>query len=147
MKLMRRELQGEASAHLTVLLDTFVGGGHAEIRRRHFERAVSCAATLLVDAARRGRPATLLQAGGKIGHSGHSSGAMRALDALASIGAGTMRPADVLERHGTAASSLVLCLSLHGSGSRLCRAARRRGMEAMVWDVSAPGFERYFRKR
>ncbi|MCZ6787737.1 MAG: DUF58 domain-containing protein [Planctomycetota bacterium] len=147
MKLMRRELQGEASAHLTVLLDTFVGGGHAEIRRRHFERAVSCAATLLVDAARRGRPATLIQVGGKVGHSGDPSGAMRTLDVLASIGAGTVRPADVVKRLAPAASSLVLCLSLHGSGSRLRRAARRVGMDVLVWDVSAPGFERYFHKR
>jgi uncharacterized protein (DUF58 family) len=147
MTLMRRELQGEASAHLTVVLDTFVGGGHAEIRRRHFERAVSCAATLLVDAARRGRPATLVQAGGQVGHTGQAAGAMRTLDVLASVGAGTMRAADVLERHVPGSSSLVLCLSLHGSGSRLRRAARRRGMDALVWDVSAPGFERYFRKR
>ncbi len=58
-----------------------------------------------------------------------------------------MRPADVLERHAPASASLVLCLSLHGSGSRLRRAARRRGMDVLVWDVSASGFERYFRKR
>jgi len=139
--LMRRELHGDASPHMTIVLDTFVGGPDAEIRRRYFERAVSLAATLLVDAARNRRPVVLVHAGGRITHMRGSTTA--ALDRLATI-AGGHRTVDTIFRSAIPRAGSVLVISLHGRPGG--DAWRSGGVRAIVWDVSSEGFGRYFQK-
>lgn len=146
-KLMRRVMREEATEDLTVLLDTCVDGLDARMRQRHFEKAVSCAATLVAHAAARGRRARLYFPGGSASHQGTRMGLLPALEALAAVEAGRVPAARLvagapIDRHGTA-----LLVSLGGNAAAARRAAASRGIRLRVWDVSDSGFGRYFARR
>jgi len=129
-----------------VLLDTRTDGARAAVRAQHFERAVSCAATLLAFAARRGRRAEVRHPAGRAAHRGRRAGLMGALEHLATVEAGTGRIESVVSALPPRGREVVLLLSLAGSAGRAQAAAAERGVRLVVWDVSEPDFERYFRK-
>jgi len=146
-KLVRRVMRDETSDDLTILLDTCVDGFDAEVRGQQLERAVSCAATLLADAATRGRRAVAYFAGGSAAHTGSRSGLLGALEALAGVEAGRTPPAQLLERIARGRMGRLVLLSLAGPAEAACRAAAARGLRLAVWDLSDPSFERYFTRR
>ncbi len=145
--LVRRVLRDdEGGDRLLVLLDTRVDGSRAAQRAQHFERAVSCAATLLAFAARSGRRAEVRHAAGRAVHRGSRAGLLVALEHLATVEAGTARVETVVATLPARGRESVLLLSLAGSAGGAQRAAAERGVRLIVWDVSRPDFERYFRK-
>jgi len=146
-RLMRRVFRDEASADLHILLDTCVTGLHAAARRRNVERAVSCAATLLADAAARGRRATVHFPGGAAGHSGSRAGLLAALETLAGIQSGAATAHEVFTAADLPTGATALLLSLAGRADEVRRAAVARGIGLRVWDLEDPGFGRVFRKR
>ncbi|MHC4959886.1 MAG: DUF58 domain-containing protein [Planctomycetota bacterium] len=146
-KLMRRVMQDESGEDLVVLLDTYVGEGlHGETRARQLERAVSCAATLLTEAAKRGRRTTVHFHGGLARHHGSMQGVLPALERLAGVTAGEESCAALVERI-RGRSSKALLLSLQGPARSAVARAQTRGQSLRVWDVSHPGFERTFTRR
>jgi uncharacterized protein (DUF58 family) len=146
-KLMRRVLERESVDDLHVLLDTRVAGLDAESRRRNLEKAVSCAATLLVEAGRRGRRAMVHFPGGSAGHGGSLQGILPVLDVLAGVEAGETRAAGLVEQAALPRRARGLLLSLGGTAAGAQRAAAARGLELTVWDVGHRDFGRYFRRR
>ncbi len=145
--LVRRVLSDdEGGDHLVVLLDTRVDGARAALRARHFERAVSCAATLLAFAARHGRRAEVRHAAGVASHSGRRASLLAALEQLAAVKAGTGRAEQVVAALPLRRRATLLLLSLAGAAPRAQAVAAERGLRLVVWDLSAPGFGRYFRK-
>lgn len=145
-KLVRRVMREEATEALTILLDTCVDGIDAEARKGNLEKAVSCAATLLVDAAQRGRGATVRFAGGTASHSGHARGLVPALETLAGLEASRTPPARLVEAIVDPMGSAIL-ISLGGAAVEARRQAASRGIHLHVWDVADPSFARYFAKR
>jgi uncharacterized protein (DUF58 family) len=143
-KLVRRVLRDETTEDLHVLLDTCVAGADADARRRSVERAVSCAATLLADAAQRGRRAAVHFPGGVAAHTGTRGGLVRALEALAGVQSGSEPVEAALPSAGVPAGSTALLLSLWGPAPSARRAAAARGVALTVWDVGDPGFGRIF---
>lgn len=146
-KLMRRVMQDESGEDLHILLDTRVAGFDAEIRERNLERAISCAATLLTEAARRGRRATVHFHGGCAKHHGVLQGVLPALEVLAGIESGAEGLEEVVSGLRVRRSARVLVLSLLGPATRARRAAQRRGIALHVWDVGHAEFGRLFTKR
>jgi len=145
--LVRREMRSDAGRDLVVLLDTCVAGLEAERRGRAFERAVSCAATLLVDAARRGRRARIVCADGSARHAGNRRGLVGALELLAGVRPGRTPPEALADRVLSERGASALVLSLEGPAGETVRALAQRGLRGVVWDVSSPGFDRLFRRR
>lgn len=146
-KLMRRVMQDESGEDLHVLLDTRVGGLAAETRERNLERAVSCAATLIAEAARRGRRAAVHFHGGCAKHHGLLQGVMPVLEVLAGVEATEIGLAEVVRGLRLRKSSSLLALSLMGPAHDARRAARACGLTLRVWDVGHPEFPRLFTKR
>jgi len=147
-KLIRRVMQDESGEDLHVLLDTYVGEGlHGETRARHLEKAVSCAATLLMAAAKRGRRATVVFPEGRARHYGTLQGVVPALEALAGLTASRVPADQFVAQLSSPRMSRMLLLSLQGPALAARRAAAERGLGLEVWDVSSPGFERIFSRR
>jgi len=146
-KLFRRVLRDEATEDLAVYLDTYVGGLDADVRQRHFEKAVSCAATLLAATAGRGRRARVHFRGGSAGHAGSRAGLLPALETLAGVAAGKVEATEIVEKAPARRGAAAVLLSLHGAAPEARRAAAARGFDLHVWDVSADGFGRYFGRR
>ncbi|MHC4973398.1 MAG: DUF58 domain-containing protein [Planctomycetota bacterium] len=146
-KLMRRVMREEATEDVTVLLDTCVDGLDAQLRQRHFEKAVSCAATLIAHAAARGRRARLYFPGGSVSHKGTRMGLLPALEALAGVEAGRVPAARLVSGAPVGRRETALLLSLGGKAAAARRAAAARGIRLRVWDVSDDRFGRYFVRR
>jgi len=146
-ELVRRVMRHESAQDVTVLLDTCVAGFDAEIRQRNLERAISCAATLLVHAQRRGRRAAVHFPGGSAAHRGGRSGLLGALEVLAARSSGRAGPATLVERAPVGGASTVVLLSLAGTAEDARHAAAARGIDLKVWDVGHPAFEGYFTRR
>jgi uncharacterized protein (DUF58 family) len=146
-QLMRRVMQAESTRDLNVLLDTCVSGLDGEERLRHLEKAVSCAATLLVEAARRGRRAAVHYPGGSVRHQGNMRAVIPSLEGLAGVRGGSRTVAALMARAKVPAGSRALLLSLQGPAREARRAAAARGINLTVWDVSQASFARYFRRR
>lgn len=147
MTLVRREFREESGRDLVVLLDTYTGGLHAEQRRRQFEKAVSCAATLAAQAARDGRPMTLLFPGEEPVRVRGPGRLSAALEALARIEGGSRPPEAWVGQVAAGPGASTLLLSLAGEAEAARRAAAARGLRLTVWDVSHPGFAKVFVKR
>jgi len=145
--LMRRVMRREAAEEMTVLLDTHAGGLEAETRRRNLEIAISCAATLLADAVRRGRHARVLFPGGGAGHAGTRSGLFTALEILAAIRPGAVDCQALIQRTPLRRGGAVVLLSLAGPALEARKAAAIRGIPIRVWDLLDPSFQRYFVRR
>ncbi len=145
--LMWRVYRGEEAERLAIVLDTYVGGLHAALRRAALERAVSCAATLLAYAAKEHRRCALLLPGRKLQQVDGGRSLMPALESLAAVRESTTPAEQALRgaRLGRGASALLL--SLHGPAERTRKRALEHGLQVRVWDVSDPGFRRYFRLR
>jgi uncharacterized protein (DUF58 family) len=138
----------EAAQDLVIFLDTHVGEGiEAERRRRGLEIAISCAATLLADAAERGRRASVHFDGGRAGHAGTRAGLVPALEALAPLRPGAATVDQVVSGTIVRKTAAALLLSLAGPATAARRAASRMGLGLRVWDVADPAFERYFARR
>jgi uncharacterized protein (DUF58 family) len=146
-KLMRRVMQAESTRDLNVLLDTCVAGLGGEERLRHLEKAVSCAATLMVEAARRGRRASVHFPDGSVHHHGNVRAVIPALEGLAGVRPGRTAARALAERAQVPHGARAILLSLEGPALSAQRAAATRGVELQIWDVSAPSFARYFRRR
>jgi len=146
-RLVRRVLRDEDSGDLHVVLDLWVGGFDAERRRHNVERAVSCAATLLADAAGRGRRATVHFAGGSAGHAGTRAGLLAALEALAALQPAATPVETTLAGVQLPRGATALLLSLAGPADESRRLAAARGVALRVWDVDDPSFGRLFAKR
>ena len=146
-KLMRRVMREEATEDLTVLLDTCVDGLDAQLRQRHFEKAVSCAATLVAHAAARGRRARLYFPGGSASHGGTRMGLLPALEALAGVETGRVPASRLVTGAPVGRRESALLLSLGGKAAGARQAAAARGIRLRVWDVSDNGFGRYFVRR
>ncbi|MHC4548127.1 MAG: DUF58 domain-containing protein [Planctomycetota bacterium] len=146
-KLVRRVMREEAAEDLTVLLDTCVDGIDAPTRQRNLEKAVSCAATLLAHAARRGRRAVVHYPGGSTGHAGTQTGLLPALEALAGLEASRTPPQRLVAQTPLLRRASALLLSLGGGAALARRAAATRGIRLQVWDVTHPTFARYFARR
>ncbi len=143
--LVRRVLHQEQTEDVTIVLDTYLGGAQAEVRARHFERAISCAATLLAEARRHGRRAVLV-APGMPPHPCHGPAALTgALEALAGIEAGRVTPDVFVDGLSHGGGSAIL-LSLSGSAPSARRQAAARGIPLSVWDVAHPTFAAYFQR-
>jgi uncharacterized protein (DUF58 family) len=144
---MRRVMREEATEDLTVLLDTCVDGLDAQLRQRHFEKAVSCAATLVAHAAARGRRARLYFPGGSASHGGTRMGLLPALEALAGVETGRVPASRLVAGAPVGRRESALLLSLGGKAAGARQAAAARGVRLRVWDVSDNGFGRYFVRR
>lgn len=145
-RLMRRVMDDERGGDLVVLLDTCVAGLDAQDRRRSLETAVSCAATLLLEAARRGSRAVVRFPGGEAGHGGNVRGALLALETLARVQGGAVPAGDLAGRERGGVRRALL-LSLRGPAAEARAAAARRGVDLRVWDMAGPGLARCFRRR
>ncbi len=145
--LVRRVLRDEDSGDLHVLLDLCVRGPDEATRRRNVERAVSCAATLLAQAAARGRRATAHFAHGSAGHSGTRAGLLAALEVLAAVQPGDVPAEAVLQGAPLPRGASAILLSLEGPAEDARRCAARRGVELRVWDVEDKAFGRLFARR
>jgi uncharacterized protein (DUF58 family) len=146
--LVRMIFEQEAAQDLVIFLDTHVGEGiEAERRRRGLEIAISCAATLLADAAERGRRASVHFDGGQAGHAGTRAGLVPALEALAPLRPGAATVDQVVSGTIVRKTAAALLLSLAGPATAARRAASRMGLGLRVWDVADPAFERYFARR
>ena len=146
-ELVRRVMYDEATEDLTVVLDTYTGGLDGELRQRNLEKAVSCAATLLTHAAMRGRRAVVHFDGGSAPHAGSRSALVPALEKLAAIEIGKVKPADLLRSVPIGRSASVLLVSLAGDAAKARRVAAARGVQLRVWDTAHSSFSRLFRKR
>jgi uncharacterized protein (DUF58 family) len=144
-RLMRRVMDDERGGDLIVFLDTDVSGIDGEERRKALETAVSCAATLLLRAARLGSRARVRFPGGEAGHEGTHKGALAALETLAVVAGGAVPPTEFLAR-APGRPRRALLLSLGGPAEAARAAAARRGLALRVWDVAAADFGRYFRR-
>lgn len=147
-KLMRRVMQDDSGEDLTVVLDTRTQHGlHSDARLRSLERAISCAATLLVEAARRGRRGAVYFPGGCARHTGSVQGVLPALEVLAGIEGGSEPCRSMVGALPLRRGSRILLLSLLGPAKETRRAAAARGFSLRVWDVSHADFSRIFTKR
>jgi uncharacterized protein (DUF58 family) len=144
--LVRRLLRDEREEDRIVLLDTYAAGIDAERRRHAFERAVSCAATLVVEAARRGRRTVLLLPGRPPVVAEAPGGAAAALDALAEVRRGGTTARELVAAAPIRRGARALLLSLLGPADEACREAAARGVRLAVWDVSHPEFAARFRR-
>ncbi len=144
--LMRRELRDDRDAELTILLDTCVAGLAAETRRHSFERAVSCAATLLVRAAKRGQRVRLAFPGGGGVCEGGQRGVLALWEALAGVVRGERSAESLVEATPLRARGRALLLSLEGGAEAAVAAAARRGVLLRVWDASSPSFAGLFER-
>jgi len=145
--LMRRVMQDEPAEELHIVLDTCTDGMHGDQRRQNLERAISCAATLLVDSARRGRRTTVHFADGRCRHTGSQRGVIPALEILAGVHGGTTRVERVLRQISVRQASRVLVLSLLGPASGAREACAKRGFRAHVWDTGHDDFGKLFTRR
>jgi len=144
MSLVRRVMDDDPGCDLVVLLDTRLPQ-HGE--SRHLESAVSCAATLLVEARRQRRRAALLFGGGRAAHAGTRRGLLGALEILAGVGPGP-RPAAGLVRRAAADGARSAILVTSGApADDARRAARDAGLALTVWDAGSPEFAEVFRRR
>ena len=146
-KLMLRVMREEATEDITVLLDTCVDGLDAQLRQRHFEKAVSCAATLIAHAAARGRRARLYFPGGSATHKGTRMGLLPTLEVLAGVETGRVPAARLVSGAPIGRQETALLLSLGGKATAARQAAAARGIRLRVWDVSDDGFGSYFARR
>jgi uncharacterized protein (DUF58 family) len=145
-ELMRREYRADAGAEWVVLLDAFPPEILRQEAKRVFERAISCCATLLVEASRDGRRARLLLPGRHPLDASGRGGLLRALEALAEIRFSGLRAEDLVAGLPAGGASTVLLLSLHGEAGEAKLLAARRGVDLLVWDVSSRRFDRIFQK-
>ncbi len=146
-ELVRRVMRHESAQDVTILLDTCVVGLDSEMRQRNIEKAISCAATLLVHAQRRNRRAAVHYAGGSAEHRGSRAGLMAALEQLAGIEGGRVGPTALVQEAPLSGATTVVLLSLAGQAEDAKRAAAARGVELRVWDTAHAAFGRYFTRR
>jgi uncharacterized protein (DUF58 family) len=146
MTLMRRVMRTEGGEDLLVFLDTNVAGLDGDVRRRSVERAISCAATLLADAAKQGRRIRIRFPGGLATHRGTRRGLISAWETLARIRPGQRGIESIVDEE-RAVGSAALVLSLHGDAGAASARLAARGCRAHVWDASHADFGRYFIRR
>jgi len=144
--LMRREFRAEAGAGWTIFLDSAPPPVMRDEGRRVFEKAVSCAATLLVEAAREGRRVRLHVAGRPPVEIVGRRGLFPALETLAEVQVSDEPAESLVARAPVARGGGALLLSLHGDAEKARRAAARRSLSLAVWDASSPAFDRIFRR-
>jgi len=141
--LVRRVMKDSRSENLVILLDTALA---QRAESRHLEAAISCAATLLVHAQKRGCKATVLFRGGRAAHSGTRSGLFGALETLASIGADDRPVAPLLRQVRDEGAAQVVCLAVGSSRDELQRSANQMRLKLLVWDVREESFGEIFQR-
>ncbi|MGQ0614272.1 MAG: DUF58 domain-containing protein [Planctomycetaceae bacterium] len=142
--LMRRELRDDRDAELTILLDTCIAGLAGETRRHSFERAVSCAATLVVSAAKRGYRVRLAFPGGGGVCEGGQRGVLALWETLAGVRRGEQTAESLVEATPLRPRGTALLLSLEGDAAGAVAVAARRSVRLRVWDTASLSFARLF---
>jgi uncharacterized protein (DUF58 family) len=138
--LVRRVLRDQTQKDLVVVLDRRIAD-HAETR--HFEAAVSCAATLLVHAQKERRNGRVLFVGGRAAHQGTHPTLINALEELAGIGEGEDAPDEAFRaaRSGGASEIVVVTAGASMEGVDTC------GLRTHVWDAASPEFAKVYSRR
>ncbi|MHC4956235.1 MAG: DUF58 domain-containing protein [Planctomycetota bacterium] len=141
--LVRRVMHEETDEDIAVILDTCVG---RQGESRHLETAISCAATLLVEAQKSGCGATVLFAHGRAVHGGSREGLFRALETLASVGpTGAITPA-LVQRARQEGGTRAVFLAVGSPADEIQRAAEAANVRLVVWDATKPEFREIFRR-
>lgn len=138
--LVRRVLREQTQKDLVVVLDRRLAQ-HAETR--HFESAVSCAATLLVHAQREQRNAHVHFVGGRAAHRGTHATLINALEELAGITEIKEAPNAALRAARAAGARDVVLVT---AGETL-EDVDTHGLRVHLWDSASSEFAKVFSRR
>ena len=141
--IVRRIMRDESGVDMIVALDTLVGH---EAESRHFEAAISCAATLLVRAQKQGRRGVILFRHGRAAHQGTRAGLMRALESLATLTWSDRSAAPLMSRVRDEGASTTVVLRVGTPTAEIEEAARKYRVRTVVWDATKPEFAEVFRR-